>query len=173
MTLARKPLPCERPATVTRRLAMRPLLLALTLIIAAPGAASADTAFCIALRQVVQAAQSSFDWMPRTGRDIPGSVEERRGTLQTPGGAPRGIFYAVMSRHDPRRQPDPTHERFRTVQHEIGRCLTDASFQGVTEGGGSAQATWQTQYAVIGLRRADGGREVADSLVELSVASRW
>jgi hypothetical protein len=111
--------------------------------------------------------------MPRTGRNIPGSVEERHGTLQTPGGAPRGVFYAVMSRHDPRQQPDPTGERFRTLQHDIGACLTDASFLGQTTGPGAAQATWQTPYAVIGLRRADGGREIADSIVELSVASRW
>jgi hypothetical protein len=152
---------------------MRPLLLALTLTLALPGAASANTALCTALRQVVQAAQSRFDWMPRTGRNIPGSVEERHGTLQTPGGAPRGVYYAVMSRHDPRQPPDPTAERFRTLQHEIGACLTDASFQGLTEGPGTAQASWTTQYAVIGLRRADGGREVADSLVELSIASRW
>jgi hypothetical protein len=152
---------------------MRPLLLALSLILALPGAAAADAAFCTALRQVVQAAQSRFDWMPRTGRNIPGSVEERHGTLQTPGGAPRGVFYAVMSRHDPRQPPDPTHDRFRALQREVGQCLTDASFQGLAEGTGTAQASWQTPYAVIGLRRADGGRELLESLVELSVASRW
>jgi hypothetical protein len=152
---------------------MRPLLLALTLGLALPGTASANDAFCIALRQVVQAAQSHFDWMPRTGRNIPGSIEERHGTLQTPGGAPRGVFYAVMSRHDPRQAPDPTAARFAALQREIGQCLTDASFQGLNQGQGTAQASWQTQYAVIGLRRADGGREIADSLVELSVASRW
>lgn len=152
---------------------MRPLLLALMLVLALPGAALADAAFCTALRQVVQAAQSRFDWMPRTGRNIPGSVEERHGTLQTPGGAPRGVFYAVMSRHDARQPPDPTHDRFRALQHEIGQCLADASFQGVTEGQGAAQATWNTQYAVVGLRRADGGPVVPDSIVELSIASRW
>jgi hypothetical protein len=150
---------------------MRPLLLAVLLLL--PGAASAETAFCTALRQVVQAAQSRFDWMPRTGRNIPGAVEERHGTLQTPGGAPRGVFYAVMARHDPRQPPDPTHDRFRALQREVGQCLTDASFQGLTEGTGTAQASWQTPYAVIGLRRADGGRELLESLVELSVASRW
>jgi hypothetical protein len=152
---------------------VRPLLLALTLTLALPGAASANEAFCVALRQLAQAAQSSFDWMPRTGRNVPGSVSERHATLQTPGGAPRGAYFAVMSRHDPRQLPDPTAERFRTLQHEIGQCLTNASFQGINEGQGMAQASWQTPYAVIGLRRADGGREVADSVVELSVASRW
>ena len=152
---------------------MRPLLLALTLSLALPGAASASSAFCTALRQVVEAAQSRFDWMPRTGRNIPGSVEERHGTLQTPGGAPRGVFYAVMSRHDARQQPDPTQDRFRALQHEIGQCLTDAAFQGMTEGQGAALATWNTPYAVVGLRRADGGREVMDSIIELSIAARW
>lgn len=152
---------------------MRPLLLALTLTLALPGAASANDAFCIALRQLVQAAQSSFDWMPRTGRNVPGSVSERHGTLQTPGGAPRGVYYAVMFSHDPRQLPDPTAERFRTLQHAVGQCLADASFQGLNEGPGTAQSSWQTPYAVVGLRRADGGREVADSIVELSVASRW
>ncbi len=152
---------------------MRPLLLALTLSLALPGAASANAAFCTALQQVVQAAQSRFDWMPRTGRNIPGSLDERHGTLETPGGAPRGVFTEVMSRHDPRQLPDPTQDRFRALQHEVGQCLTDASFQGLTEGQGTAQAAWTTQYAVVGLRRADGGREVADSIVELSIASRW
>jgi hypothetical protein len=152
---------------------MRPLLLALSLTLALPGGASANPALCAALHQLVQAAQSRFDWMPRAGRNIPGSVEERHGTLQTPGGAPRGVFYAVMSRHDPRQHPDPTHDRFRALQHEIGACLTDASFQGATEGSGTAQASWHTQYAVVGLRRADGGRELLESLVELSIASRW
>ncbi len=152
---------------------MRPLLLALTLTLALPGAASANSAFCAALQQVVQAAQSRFDWMPRTGRNIPGSLEERHGTLQTPGGAPRGVYYAVMSRHDARQRPDPTQERFRALQHDIGTCLTDASFQGLTEGQGTAQATWNTQYAVVGLRRADGGAVVPDSLIELSIATRW
>ena len=152
---------------------MRPLLLALSLTLALPGAAAANSAFCTALRQVVQAAQSRFDWMPRVGRNIPGAVEERHGTLQTPGGAPRGVFYAVMARHDPRQQPDPTHDRFRSLQHEVGQCLADASFQGLTEGTGTAQASWNTQYAVVGLRRADGGRELMDSVVELSIASRW
>lgn len=148
---------------------MRRLLLALSLTLALPGAAAANSAFCTALRQVVQAAQSRFDWMPRVGRNIPGALEERHGTLQTPGGAPRGVFYAVMARHDARQPPDPTQDRFRALQHEIGACLTDASVQGVTEG----QASWTTQYAVVGLSRAAGGREVPDSIVELSIASRW
>jgi hypothetical protein len=152
---------------------MRPLLLALSLTLALPGAAAANSAFCTALHQMVQAAQSRFDWMPRTGRNVPGSIDERHGTLQTPGGGPRGVFYAVMARHDARQPPDPTVDRFRALQHEIGACLTDASFQGVTEGQGGAQASWTTQYAVVGLRRAAGGREVPDSIVELSIASRW
>jgi hypothetical protein len=137
---------------------MRPLLIAVMLGLALPGSASANEAFCTALRQVVQAAQSRF---------------ERHGTLQPPGGAPRGVFYAVMARHDPRQPPDPTAARFAALQHEVGQCLTDASFQGLNQGQGTAQASWQTQYAVIGLRRAEGGREMADSLVELSIASRW
>jgi hypothetical protein len=152
---------------------MRPLLLALTLSLALPGAAAANTALCTALQQMVRAAQSRFDWMPRSGRNIPGALEERHGTLQTPGGAPRGVYYAVMSRHDYRQHPDPTHDRFRALQHEIGQCLTGAAFQGLTEGHGSAQATWNTQYAVVGLRRDAGGQVVPDSIVELSIASRW
>ncbi len=152
---------------------MRPLLLALTLTLALPGAASANAAFCAALQQMVQAAQSRFDWMPRTGRNIPGSIEERHGTLQTPGGAPRGVYYVVMSRHDARQLPDPTHDRFRALQRDIGACLADASFQGLTEGQTTAQATWNTQYAVVGLRRTDGGAVVPDSLIEISIASRW
>jgi hypothetical protein len=152
---------------------MRTLLLALSLTLALPGAASANAALCTALAQLVRAAQSRFDWMPSTGRNVPGSIEERHGTLQTPGGAPRGVFYAVMSRHDARQLPDPTQDRFRTLQREVGACMADASFLGLTEGHGTALASWQTPYAVVALRRADGGRELPDSVVELSVASRW
>jgi len=148
---------------------MRPL----TPTIALPGAALASTAFCTALRQVVQAAQSRHDWMPRLGRTIPGAVEERHATLQTPGAAPRGVLSAVMSRHDFRQQPDPTHDRLRGLQHEISQCQTDASVPGATEGAGTAQASWNTQYAAVGLRRADGGRESMDPVGQLSIASRW
>ena len=78
-----------------------------------------------------------------------------------------------MARHDARQQPNPIRERFATLQREVGQCLADARFLGVAEGQSGATASWQTNYAVIGLRRADGGSEVPAALIELSVASRW
>ncbi len=152
---------------------MRRRLLALTLLVILPFEAVANQAFCAALQGLASAAQSRFDWLPNTGRNVPGSIEERRGVVQSSSGQPHGIYYAVMVRHDPRQQPNPVRERFAALQREIGHCLPDASFLGLTEGQGGAQANWQTQYARIGLRRADGGGEVPDAMVELSVASRW
>lgn len=150
---------------------MRRKLLVLTLLASLPVEAQADRAFCQGLQGLVAAAQSRFDWLPTTGRNIPGSIEERRGVAQNQtGGEPHGIYYAVMYRRD---AAAGAHERFAELQREIGACLTEGSFLGVTQGQGSAQAAWQTQYARVGLRRADGGGEVAQSLVELSVASRW
>lgn len=145
----------------------------LTLLAALPAEAVANTAFCGALRQVVAAAESRFDSLPLARHAIPGSLEERRGVMQSASGQPHGVLYAVMFRHDARQQPNPVRERFAALQREIGQCLTEASTLGVTEGQGGALARWQTPYAVVGLRRADGGQELADSQIELSVASRW
>lgn len=152
---------------------MRRKLLALTLLASLPVEAMADRAFCASLQGLTAAAQSRFDWLPHTGRNVAGSIEERRGVVQSVSGQPHGIYYAVMARHDARQQPDPIRERFATLQREVGQCLPDATFLGVTEGQGGAQANWQTQYARIGLRRVDGGGELAQSLVEISIASRW
>ncbi|MBR0649179.1 hypothetical protein GXW78_05860 [Roseomonas terrae] len=150
---------------------MRRKLLVLTLLASLPIEAQADRAFCQGLQGLVAAAQSRFDWLPTTGRNIPGSIEERRGVVQNHvGGEPHGVYYAVMYRHDGN---TGAHERFAALQHEIGACLSGASFLGVTQGQGNAQANWQTQYARVGLRRADGDGELPQSLVELSVASRW
>ena len=148
-------------------------MLVLTLIAALPFEAAANTAFCNALRQVVSAAQSRFDSLPAGRHVIPGSIEERRGIMQSASGQPHGVVYAVMFRHDVRQQPNPVRERFAALQREVGQCLTDASALGVTEGQGGAMANWQTPYARIGLRRVDGGRELLESMIELSVASRW
>jgi hypothetical protein len=151
---------------------VRRKLLVLTLLASLPIEAQADRAFCQGLQGLVSAAQSRFDWLPSTGRNIPGSLNERRGVEQSSSG-PHGVYYAVMYRHDTRQQPHGARERFAALQREVGACLTGASFLGVTEGQGGAQARWQTQYAVVGLRRDDGGGELTQSIVELSVASRW
>ena len=145
----------------------------LTLLASLPIEAQADRAFCQGLQGLVAAAQSRFDWLPSNGRNIPGSISERRGVMQSSSGQPHGVYYAIMYSHDARAQPNGARERFAALQHEVNACLTEASFLGVNEGGGGAQASWQTQYARIGLRRADGGAEVPESMVELSIASRW
>lgn len=154
---------------MTGNLALRRPFLLTLMMLAAPFEARADQAFCAALAQLVSAAQSRFDWMPRSGRNIPGSIEERHGTLQTADGAPRGVYYAVMARGG----SAAAHERFAALQREVGGCLPNAAFQGLREGAGSALVSWQTDYAVIGLRRADGGGDTPAALVELSIASRW
>lgn len=152
---------------------MRRKLLALTLLASLPVEAMADRAFCASLQGLTAAAQSRFDWLPHTGRNVAGSIEERRGVVQSVSGQPHGIYYALMVRHDSRQQPNPVPERFTALQREVGQCLPDASFLGVTEGQGGALATWQTQYARITLRRDDGRGELTQALVELAIASRW
>ncbi len=152
---------------------MRRALPIVALLAALPGQAAANTAFCNALRQVVAAAQSRFDSLPASRHAIPGSLEERRGVMQSPSGQPHGVLYAVMFRHDARQSPNPARERFAALQREVGQCLADARFLGLAEGRGGATASWQTPYALVGLRRDDGGRELPDSIIELSVASRW
>lgn len=152
---------------------MRRHLLVLTLLASLPIEALADRAFCESLQGLASAAQSRFDWLPHTGRNVAGSIEERRGVVQSVSGQPHGVYFAVMARSDARQQPNPVREHFARLQHEVGQCLPDASFLGVTEGQGGAQANWQTQYARIGLRRVDGGGELSQSQVELSIASRW
>lgn len=152
---------------------MRRHLPILGLLAALPVEAAADTAFCTSLREAVRAAQSRFDSLPADRHAIHGSLEERRGVMQSASGQPHGVLYAVMVRHDARQQPDPVRDRFAAVQREIGQCLTGAQALGVTEGRGAALASWQTDYARIGLRRVDGGQELRDSMIELSIASRW
>ena len=149
---------------------MRRHLLVLTLLASLPIEAQADRAFCEGLQGLVNAAQSRFDWLPSTGRNIPGSINEWRDVEETSSG-PHGVYYAVMYRHN---GPSAVaREHFARLQREVGACLTEGSFLGVNPGGGGSQARWQTQYAIVGLRVADGSGEVPESMVELSIASRW
>lgn len=150
---------------------MRRHLLALTLLASLPLEAQADRAFCEGLQGLVQAAQSDFDWLPRMGHNIPGSLEERRGMIQSQDGPVHGAYFATMFRHDA--APAETRQRFAALEREVAGCLPDASALGTQQGQGAAMTRWQTPYAVIGLRRVDGGRELEQSLIELSVMRRW
>ena len=149
---------------------MRRHLLVLTLLASLPIEAQADRAFCEGLQGLVNAAQSRFDWLPTTGRNIPGSIRERRGVEENSSG-PHGVYYAVMYSHNGPSAEAQQH--FTRLQREVGACLTEASFLGVNPGGGGSRARWQTQYAIVGLRVADGSGDVPESMVELSIASRW
>ncbi len=135
---------------------MRRRLLVLTLLAALPFEAAASPAFCEALNRLVSAAQSRFDWLPPGRHLIPGSLGERHGTVEGGDGEPRGIIYATM-----------------LLQREVAECLPNANGLGTVRGAGAALARWQTPYADIGLRRVDGTGDVAEAMIELSVASRW
>lgn len=150
---------------------MRRKILALALLASLPFEAQADRAFCEGLQGLVQAAQSDFDWLPRTGHNIPGSLDERRGMVQSEDGPIRGSYIAVMFRHDA--APAQVRERFAALQREIGGCLEGASALGTQQGGGATVARWRTPYADVSLRGVDGGRELEQSLIELSVMRRW
>lgn len=150
---------------------MRRKILAMTLLASLPFEAQADRAFCEGLQGLVQAAQSDFDWLPRQGHNIPGSLDERRGMTQSSDGQVHGAYYAVMFRHDS--APAQVRERAAVLEREIAGCLPDATALGTQQGGGAALTRWQTPYAIVGLRRVDGGRELEQSLIELSVVRRW
>lgn len=150
---------------------MRRKMLALALLASLPLEAQADRAFCEGLQGLVQAAQSDFDWLPRTSHNIPGSIDERRGMIQSQDGPVHGAYFAVMFRHDA--APAETQRRFTALEREVAGCLQGAQALGTQQGQGAALTRWQTPYAVIGLRRMDGGRELEQSLIELSVMRRW
>lgn len=150
---------------------MRRKLLALTLLASLPVEAVADRAFCAGLQGLVQAAQSDFDWLPRTGHNIPGSIEERRGMVQSQDGPTHGAYFAVMFRG--RATPAQVHERVAAFEREIAGCLPGATALGTQQGQGAALTRWQLPYAIVGLRRNDGGGELPDATIELSVMRRW
>ena len=130
-------------------------------------------AFCNGLRQLVGAAASGFDYLPRDSRLLPGSIEERRGITRSGDGPPRAVFYAVMLREAAREGPNPAAARFRTLQAEITRCLPDAQAAPAAEGQGGAVARWSLPTAIVGLRRDDGAGFASSMEVEVSVAPRW
>jgi hypothetical protein len=104
---------------------------------------------------------------------IPGSLDERHGIVQRPDGEPRGVVVAVMYRQAGPVQQNVVRDRFAALQREVTGCLPNANSLDTMQGGGATLARWQTPYADVGLRRLDGGAEVAESVIELSVASRW
>jgi hypothetical protein len=150
---------------------VRRKLFALALLASLPIEAQADRAFCAGLQGLVRAAQSDFDWLPRTAHNIPGSVDERSGMIQTHDGPTHGAYFAVMFRQAA--TPAQLRERFTALEREIAACLPDASNIGTQQGQGGAMTRWQSSYAVVGLRRADGGGELPQSIIELSVMRRW
>lgn len=139
---------------------------------AAQPARNAD-ALCTGLHYLVAAAPSGFDYVPRDPRQIPGSIEERRGIVRTGDGPPRAVFYAVMLRDASRERPNPVQARFRSLQAAIARCLPDAQAAPVSEGAHGAMATWTLPQALIALRRDDGEGFASTAELELSVAARW
>lgn len=150
---------------------MRRKLLALTLLASLPVEAMADRAFCAGLEGLVQAAQSDFDWLPRTSHNIPGSIEERRGMIQSQDGPTHGAYFAVLFRGQV--APAQLRERAAAHEHVIAACLSGATALGTQQGQGAAMTRWQLPYAIVGLRRNDGGGELPDATIELSVMRRW
>lgn len=149
------------------------LLAALALLLALPGAARADAAFCEALRRLVAGAQTGFQHLPAAGHNVPGSLEERRGVLSEQGGPSRAVYHAILLREPARGGPHRAPQRFEALTQEVARCLPDARSLGLAQGQQAVVAGWETPYARIALRRLDGGADVQQTEIELSVASRW
>jgi len=145
----------------------------LPLLAPAPAEAQAPGPCCAGLRQLVAAAGSGFDYLPTGQRLLPGSIEERRGTLEAQGGPPRAVFYAIMMRDASARRPNPVEAHFHALSAEIGRCMPEAEASPARPGQGGAVAAWTLPRAVVGLRRDDGQGFASSALVEVSVASRW
>jgi hypothetical protein len=153
-----------------RRLA---LLLPLPLLAPLPVAPQTHDAFCAGLLHLVQAAPSGFAYVDRGQRVVPGSVEERRGTLTAAFGPPRAAYHAMMLRAPAAQHPNPVEGRFHGLQAQIGHCLPGIAATPVTAGEGGAHIAWTTDQAVILLRREDGQGGASTAEVELSVAARW
>jgi hypothetical protein len=127
-----------------RRSALRRALLLLSILAPLPVAAQPPRnhdPLCAGLVNLVAAAPSGFDYVPRDTRQIAGSIEERRGITRTGDGPPRAVFYAVMMRDNSRERPNPVQARFRTLQAAIARCLPAAQAAPVAEGPRGALAT--------------------------------
>lgn len=152
---------------------MRRLLAVALPLLAAPASALAADAFCTGLSTLVAAASQGFDYLPRGGRLLPGSIEERRGITRTGDGPPRAVFFAVMLRDPAAQHPNPVQSRFRALQTAIGQCLPEAEARPAADGQGGAVARWSTQQALIELRRDDGSGGLSSAEVEISIASRW
>ena len=141
---------------------MRRHLLVLTLLASLPIEAQADRAFCEGLQGLVNAAQSRFDWLPTTGRNIPGSIRERRGVEENSSG-PHGVYYAVMYSHNgPSAEAQQHFERAVRMdpeQHEFHFALAQALVGlGHYEAGARALAAAREHSGNQALRQAYAGK---------------
>lgn len=150
---------------------MRRLLLLVALF--APLPAAAQDAFCTGLQRLVEQARWGFSDLGLGGRVLHGSVQERRGVLESPDGPARGAFFAIMLNAPSRELAAVVAPRFQALHTEIARCLPTAEGGATQAGQGGAVAVWRTPYAVVRLRREDGDGFASTAEIEVVVASRW
>jgi hypothetical protein len=152
---------------------LRRLILLLPLLAQTPTQAQATDAFCLGLRQLVEAAANGFDYLPLGERRLPNSLNERRGITQSPDGPPRAAYYATMMSTPSRRQLSAAELHFSELNAEIGRCLLGAESGPMIRGQDGVRTSWTTPRAVVHLRREDGDGFASSAEVEVIVASRW
>jgi hypothetical protein len=151
---------------------VRRLILTLVLLGAVPPEASAADAFCTALQRLTDSAASNFQHLSNSGRNMPGSVNEYRSTVQFAGSVHAAMF-AVMVRA-PSDPPSPLlQQRFTALQADIGRCLPDAQKGPVEQIQGGSRVIWTLPRAIVLLRRDNGMGHASTAEVHIAVGSRW
>jgi len=139
----------------------------------APLPATAQDAFCVGLRTLAQGAANGFLEIPAGGRQLHGSLQERRDVVDVGDGPARGAYVALMLSAPSRERPNPAAMRFRALQAEIERCLPQAQPGQVQRVDRGERMIWTTPEARILLRTDEGDGFASDAEVELAVVSRW
>ena len=159
------------PRGCPRGCALRHLILLAALC--APLPATAQDAFCQGLRTLAQGAANGFLEIPAGGRQLRGSSEEWRGTVETEDGPARGAYLAMMLTAPSRERANPAATRFRALEAEITRCLPQAQAAPAQRVDRGERATWTTSEARIVLRSDEGDGFASNAQVELAIVSRW
>ncbi len=147
--------------------------LALLAILLAPLPAAAQDAFCRGLQRLAAGAANGFMEIPAAGRVLHGSVQERRGMVESEDGPARGAYLALMLTAPSRERPNPAATRFQALHAGIARCLPGAEGGAVQRAERGQRAIWATPQARIVLRSDEGDGYASDAEVEIAVVSRW
>jgi hypothetical protein len=147
-------------------------LLVAAAALALPSAARADDAFCNALRHVIETARWDMNSLANRPHNIPGSIQEHRGTAMF-GGEPHAVFTALMLSEPAAQARAHIAPRFAALHAQIAHCIPDAQGGQVEQLQGWSRAIWTLPRALVQLRRQDGEGFASTAEIEIAVATRW